>query len=261
MPEDQSKISGLIITLNEANNIAQVIENIDFVDEIIIIDSYSTDDTVAIASTYDNVSVYQHKFDNFTDQRNLALSYAKYEWVLFLDADERMTPQLTDEVKAIVEKKQTVDAYYFKRKFMFKSKPLHFSGWQTDKNIRLFKKNKCHYTKERLVHEKLYVDGKNETLKHQLIHYSYIDYDSYKAKMKNYAKLKAKELFLKGIKPNAFHFYIKPAYKFLHSYIIRLGILDGKRGIIICYLNTLGVYYRYPELKRMHSQIKSKQVS
>lgn len=248
------KITGLIITLNEEQNIAEVIQNIDFVDEIIVLDSYSNDKTIEIAESFSKVKVYQNKFENFTDQRNLALDYASHNWILFLDADERLTPQLKKEIFQTVQQDNTAEAYYFYRKFMFKGKPLHFSGWQTDKNIRLFKKDAARYSKERLVHEILRVKGRTRVMKHKLIHYSYINYDSYKQKMDNYARLKSKELYMKEVKPNFFHFYIKPAYKFLYKYVIRLGILDGKRGLIICYLNAYSVYKRYPYLKKMYKQ-------
>lgn len=250
------KITGLIITLNEEKNIAQVIENINFVDEIIIVDSFSTDKTVEIAKTYKHVKVYQHHFENFTDQRNIALDYANHNWILFLDADERLTASLKEEIIETIQKENTAEAYYFYRKFMFKDKPLHFSGWQTDKNIRLFKKDAARYSKERLVHEILRVKGRTKIMKNRLIHYSYIDYENYKQKMIRYAKLKAKELYMKEVKPSIFHFYIKPAYKFLYTYLIRLGILDGKHGVIICYLNALGVYYRYPFLKKLYQNQK-----
>jgi hypothetical protein len=137
---------------------------------------------------------------------------------------------------------------------MFQGKHLRYSGWQTDKNIRLFLNGKAEYVSNKLVHEKLSIDGSVGKLKNKLIHYSFTDYESYKQKMIYYGKLKAKELFLKGIKPNAFHFIIKPAYKFLYSYIFRFGILDGKKGIQVCYLNALSIYMRYPELKKLHKK-------
>lgn len=256
MTKSTPKITGLIITLNEEQNIAEVIKNIYFVDEIIVLDSYSIDKTVEIAQSFDKVKVYQNKFENFTDQRNLALDYATHNWILFLDADERLTPELKAEIFETVQQDNTAAAYYFYRKFMFKDKPLHFSGWQTDKNIRLFKKDAARYSKERLVHEILRVKGRTRVMKHKLIHYSYIDYDSYKQKMKSYARLKAKELYMKDVKPNFFHFYIKPSYKFFYKFIIRLGILDGKRGFIICYLNAYSVYCRYPFLKKLYEDGK-----
>ncbi|WP_019039387.1 glycosyltransferase family 2 protein [Psychroflexus tropicus] len=248
------KISALIITLNEANNIGFLIENLSFADEIIVVDSYSEDKTVSIAESYPNVKVFLKQFTDFTTQRNFALEKANHEWILFMDADERLTDPLIAEIQATVNQNSTADAYYFYRKFMFKGKPLHFSGWQTDKNIRLFKRNKATYTSQRLVHEVLKVEGEVSYLKHKLIHYSYSSYASYKSKMINYAQLKAKELHQKGVKPNAFHYFIKPTYKFLYDFIIRGGFLDGKKGIIICYLNALSVYKRYPYLKQLSKQ-------
>lgn len=250
--QQNEKISGLVITFNEEKNIAALIENLSFVDELIIVDSFSTDKTKEIAEKYPNVIFVQNKFEDFTKQRNLALNLSNYSWILFLDADERISENLKNEILSTVKKPETASAYYFYRKFMFKNKPLHFSGWQTDKNIKLFKKEKAIYRIDRLVHEKLIIEGSEEKLKHKLIHFSYVDYISYKNKMISYGKLKSKELFLKKFKPNWFHFYVKPIYKFLYSYLIRLGVLDGRKGIIICYLNALSVHITYQELKKLY---------
>ncbi len=248
----ENKISGLVITLNEELNIQSIINNLDFVDEIIIIDSYSTDRTVEIVKTNKKARLVQNAFENYSAQRILALSYASFPWILFLDADERIPEPLKQEIISTVNSEKANDAYFFKRKFMFNNSPLEFSGWQTDKNIRLFKKEKASYITNRLVHEKLKIDGSIGKLNNKLIHYSYRDYNSYKTKMINYGKLKALELFSKNFKPNFFHYYIKPAYKFIHSYIIRFGFLDGKKGLIISYLNAYSIYVRFKELKSMY---------
>ncbi len=244
-------ITGLIITYNEQKHISEVIKNIDFVDEIIVVDSYSTDDTIKIINSFPKVKLYQKKFEDFTSQRNYALSLASHDWILFIDADERVTPKLKEEIIQTSNGINTKDAYYFYRKFMYKGKHLRFSGWQTDKNFRLFKKSKASYVSQRLVHETLEVNGSIGILKHKLIHYSFEDYDIYKSKMRSYGKLRAKELMIKGKKPTLYHFFIKPLYKFLHDYLFRLGFLDGKKGIVICYLNAFGVYTRYVELKKL----------
>ncbi len=139
---------------------------------------------------------------------------------------------------------------------MFKNKILHFSGWQSDKNYRLFRKSKVHFSPNKIVHETLVVNGKSDALKHKLIHYSYEDYEDYKGKMIKYGQMKALEEVKKGYTPNPYHFVLKPVYKFFHHYVIRLGFLDGKKGIIICYLNALSVYSRYKELKRLKHTIK-----
>ena len=106
---------------------------------------------------------------------------------------------------------------------------------------------------QKIVHEKLVVNGTTGKLKNKLIHFSYKDYSSYKQKMVYYGKLKAIEEFNKGTKPSFFHFYIRPLYQFVYQYIIRLGIFDGKKGIIICFLNAYSVYIRFQELKKLRS--------
>jgi glycosyltransferase involved in cell wall biosynthesis len=252
-PQKQ-KLSVLIITLNEELNIKSFLEDIDFADEIIVIDSYSEDQTAAIAQTFSNVKVIQNEFINFTAQRNFAINQAKHSWILFMDADERLTPDLKSEIISTVNSSSSASAYLFNRTFMFKKEKLHFSGWQTDKIFRLFDKNKCYYTEERFVHEKLKVDGRIEILNHKLVHFSYTDFNSYKNKMRSYGVLKAKEKHIKGLKPTLFMTVFHPIYTFLYQYLIRLGFLDGRKGIIICYLNAYSVFVRHKELKKITSK-------
>ncbi|SDX25459.1 glycosyltransferase family 2 protein [Flavobacterium degerlachei] len=244
-------LSALIITYNEEHNIKQLLQDLDFADEILVIDSFSTDKTVEIAQSFSNVKVSQHVFENYALQRNYALSLAKGTWILFLDADERLTPALKDEIIQTIQNKAEFNSYYFKRTFMFANEKLHFSGWQTDKIIRLFRKENTTYSLQKTVHEKLNTVGDIGKLNNRLIHYSYTDYFSYKEKMTRYGKLKASEEFIKGTKPHFFHFYLRPSFQFINQYLLRLGILDGKKGIIICYLNAFSVYIRFQELKRM----------
>ena len=246
-------LSALIITYNEEKHIKEVLQDIDFADEIIVIDSYSTDNTVEIVNTFPKAKLIQNKFIDYSSQRNFAIECAENPWILFIDADERFTDELKEEVIETIQLPKAFSAYLFYRTFIFEDQKLNFSGWQTDKIFRLFQKDKAKYVTERLVHEKLKVNGKIGKLKHKLIHFSYTDYESYKSKMVSYGKLKAIEEFSKGIRPNFYHFYLHPAYKFLYQFIIRLGFLDGKKGVIICYLNALSVSERYRELKKMKS--------
>jgi len=244
-----SRISGLVITYNEEKNIEELIKNIDFVDEIIIVDSISSDKTKAIATQFPKVKFIENKFIDFTTQRNFALQHAQYNWVLFMDGDERVTPELKEEIIETTKKVNSEDAYYFYRKYYYKKKPIHFSGTQTDKNFRLFKRDKAIYTAEKLVHETLTVNGTIGKLKHKLIHYSFDNYTAYKSKMIHYGQLKAKELYLKNKKFTYLHLIFKPIYKFLYNYFIRLGVLDGIMGFNICYLHALSVYATYKRLQ------------
>ena len=157
---NEQKLSVLIITLNEERYIKSLLEDIDFADEIIVIDSYSTDKTVDIVQSFLNVKLIQNHFTNYTAQRNFALDQARNSWVLFIDADERLTSELKTEIISTINSNNTASAYLIYRTFMFKNKPLNFSGWQTDKIFRLFKKSDCRYNSERMVHEKLIVNGK-----------------------------------------------------------------------------------------------------
>ncbi|MFH6996942.1 glycosyltransferase family 2 protein [Flavobacterium sp. FlaQc-57] len=248
---DKQALTALVITYNEEQNIKPVLDHLAFADEIIVVDSFSSDKTFEIASSIPNVKVVQRKFDNFASQRNFALNLATNSWILFLDADERLTAKLLDEITFIINQKDSATAYFVYRTFMFKGKKLHFSGWQTDKIIRLFRKENAFYNHEKIVHEKLIVKGEVSKLKNKLTHYSYSSYADYKKKMILYGKLKVQEELQKKTNPNFFHFYIRPAYQFLNQYIVRLGFLDGKKGIIICYLNALSVAVRFKELKKV----------
>lgn len=247
-----NKISVLIITLNEEQHMLDLLGDLAFADEVIVVDSYSKDRTKEISLSFPNVRFIENKFENYTSQRNFAIDQARNQWILFIDADERLTPELKQEIFETVNSNPEVSAYMFYRIFYFKNEILKFSGWQTDRIFRLFKKDKVRYTYKRLVHEKLDVDGRIGLFKHKLIHYSYNDFNSYKGKMIAYGKLKAREKYLAGFKPTFLHPYLHPVYTFLYQYIIRLGILDGKKGIIICYLNSLSVKARYIELKKLY---------
>ncbi|MBZ4034680.1 glycosyltransferase family 2 protein [Flavobacterium sp. 17A] len=248
---ENQKLSVLIITLNEEERIKALLENLDFADEIIVIDSYSTDKTVEIVKSFKTVKLIQNKFVNYTSQRNFALDQAENSWVLFIDADEQLSVALKKEIVATINDKDAGSAYFIYRTFMFKNSKLHFSGWQTDKIFRLFDKSKCRYNEERMVHEKLIVDGPISILKNKLIHFSYTSFQDYKSKMYNYGVLKAHEKRKKGQKPQLLLMIFHPLYTFLYQFIIRLGFLDGPKGITICYLNAYSIFIRYKELKRI----------
>lgn len=252
----KNKISAVLITLNEIINIDEVLTNLQFADEIIVVDSFSTDGTVERIKKRPKVKLMQRPFVNYTDQKSFAMSQASHDWILFMDADERLTDPLKNEILITINGDKIPVAYYFYRTFMFQQKILRYSGWQSDKNFRLFRKSKVSFTLDRIVHETLIVDGKIGVLKNKLIHYSYKDYEDYKGKMVKYGQMKAQEELIKDYDPNLYHFIFRPFYKFFNHYILRFGFLDGKKGIIISYLNALGVYSRYKELSRLRKSAK-----
>ena len=255
------KISALLITFNEEINIQRYLDDASYADEIIIVDSFSTDKTVELAKKNSKVKVFQKEFINFSEQKNFAISQASNDWITFFDADEHLSNHLKEEIVQKINDPKALDAYYVHRRFYFKDKLLKYSGMQSDKAIRIFKKSKAKYKPNRLVHEIIKCDGKIGRLKNSLDHYSYSSEEDYKSKLLSYSRLRAQELYIKNLKPNFFHFYLKPAYRFVNHYIIRLGLLDGKEGLIISKLHAQSVYKRYVFLNEIIEENSSQRIN
>ena len=249
------KISALLITRNEERNIQKFLDEAWYADEIVIVDSESTDRTAEIAKKHPKVRFIVRKFDNFTAQKNFAIDQAKNEWVTFFDADERIPKALIFEMLDEIEKDEA-DAFFVYRRFFFMDKYVKYSGWQNDKVIRLFKKSKNRYGEGRLVHELIDSKGSVKHLQNRLDHYSYYSVEEYDRKLTQYSHLRARELHARGLKPNVFHFWVKPWYRFMHHYIMRLGILDGNEGYIISKLHAHSVFKRYLFLSKMRENDK-----
>jgi glycosyltransferase involved in cell wall biosynthesis len=244
--ENSPKITAIAITLNEAKVIEAFIISLWFADEIIIVDSFSSDETVALASKHEKVTVHQRKFDNFSSQKNFGISKAKNDWIVFFDPDEEITEPLSKEILTTVARPSAI-AYFVKRQLYFMGKRIKYSGFQTDWVIRLFHKDHCQYDGN-LVHETLSANGKTAKLKTRVPHHTYRGFDDYTAKLHRYSALQAQMLYDKGKRPNITHFLFRPFYRFWHQYLIRLGILDGKEGFILAYINSFSVFKRYVNL-------------
>jgi len=247
-------ISALAITYNEEHHIESYIESLSFADEIIIVDSFSTDKTVALAQKH-NIKVIKRKFKNFSDQKNFAISQAKNDWVVFFDLDEKVSPQLAKEIVDTVNSKNPLKAYRVKRSFNFMGKRIKYSGFQTDVAIRLFNKNYCKYN-GKAVHETIETKEEVGQLKHEADHQTYKSFDNYNEKLSKYSKLQAEELYKKNVRPNLYHFLFRPWYRFMHQYFLRLGFLDGKEGFIISYVHAFSVYKRYIQLWALYRNIE-----
>lgn len=243
------KITAIIPTLNEEIHIEEAIKSVDFADEIIVIDSYSTDNTVKLAEKH-NVKIIKREFDDFSSQKNYAISQAKYPWIYILDADERVTPEVRKEILKSVKKPKGKVGFYVRRSFYFAGKNINYGGCQRDKVVRLFLKEYCKYFG--VVHETIKANGELGFFKNKIEHYSYRDYDHYISKMNHYADLRAREYFAKGKKINYFyHLILKPSARFFIHYIIRFGFLDGFPGYLFARVQAYGVYARYVKLKHL----------
>ena len=248
------KITALAITYNEEDNVKRYVESLSFVDEIIFVDSQSTDKTVEIAEEL-GVKVLQRKFDDFSNQRNFAIEKASNDWILFFDLDEIISKDLELEIINTLQNPKDIVAFYIRRNFYFMGKLIKFGGWQNDKAIRLFNKNFCRYNGN-LVHELVQSTGKTCILKNKLNHFSYKNFDNYNDKLNLYSKLQAENLYKQKKRPNLYHFFIRPTYRFLWQYIFRLGILDGKEGFILSYVHSFSVFKRYLQLWMMYRKIE-----
>ncbi|MFQ3297549.1 MAG: glycosyltransferase involved in cell wall biosynthesis [Patiriisocius sp.] len=248
-----TKISAIIPTLNEEIHIADAIKSVSFADEIIVIDSFSADKTIEIAEKL-NVKIIKRKFDDFSSQKNFAIEQAKYDWIFILDADERVTKEVKEEIVSAVKDPKGFVGFYVRRTFYFSEKKVNYSGFQRDKVIRLFLKEHCKYAG--LVHEKIISNGKIGFFKNKIDHFGYRNYNHFISKIHHYSALKATELHQQGKNVNFSHLLIKPPARFFIHYVIRLGFLDGFTGLVLAKTLAYSVLTRYIKLWLLNKGIK-----
>jgi len=245
------RITAIIPTFNEQHNIVDVIKSVDFADEIMIVDSFSTDKTVELATPLVD-TILQRKYENSASQKNWSIPQAKYQWILLLDADERVKKELKKEIFSVLESKTNYSAFWIKRENYFMGEKIYFSGWRGDRVIRLFKRDECKY-EEKYVHAEIVTKGKIGILKNKLTHNTFKSKDDYLKKLERYAKWQAKDYDKKTGSITIFHTLIKPIFRFIKHYFIQLGILDGHVGFIISSYQAKAVKMRYKYLKALRN--------
>ena len=241
------RITAIIPTLNEQHNIVDAIKSVDFADEIMVVDSFSTDKTIELATPLAD-TILQREYENSASQKNWSIPQAKYQWILLLDADERVKEELKKEVLSVLESKTNYDGFWIKRENYFMGKRVYFSGWRGDRVIRLFKRDECKYEKKH-VHAEIVSKGKIGILKNKLTHNTFKNKEDYLKKLERYAKWQAKDYDKKTGSITIFHTLIKPIFRFIKHYFIQLGILDGYVGFIISFYQAKAVKMRYRYLK------------
>jgi glycosyltransferase involved in cell wall biosynthesis len=252
LPKDKQLISAIIPTLNEEANIEEAIATLDFVDEIIVIDSLSTDNTVALAKKM-GVSVIEREFDDFSSQKNYAISKTKYDWIYTLDADERLNEKLINEIKERLNNSPIEVAFELKMNYYFMGKLMKHGSFKTKKVIRLFNKHYCEYNGN-LVHEQLIINGKQSQLTHLLNHKSKNSIDDFIKTQSFYASLKAKELYKRDIKFLYLKAFFKPPFRFFKHFIFQLGFLDGFQGFVFAGIQSYGIFIRYIKLWQLKKE-------
>ena len=244
------KISVVIITFNEQDRLEAALNSVEGIAaEIIIVDSYSTDHTLKIAKDYTD-RIFLRKWTNFSDQKNFANNKASNPWILSLDADERISPDLKQEIMQIQQNEPDCAGFSMPRQVYYLGRWIKHSGWYPDRKIRLFRKDLAHWEGE-FVHEKLVIDGEVKRLKGPLYHFTYRNIRDHLDRINKFSDLGAKKLYASDRKSRWYHYALLPFFRFVKSYFLKAGFLDGFPGIVIAALHGYAIFIRYAKLKEI----------
>ncbi len=247
-------LSVVIITKNEEQYIGESIKSVlDISDDIIIVDSGSTDNTLNICRQHP-VNIVETNWEGYGQNKNKGISIAKNEWILSLDADECVDNQLKESIRHFNGHKKNI-VYQINRKNFFLNKHIRYGVWGEDKQRRLFNKNFVFWNNA-VVHEELVLPDNTEikTLKGSLNHYTVKSQQVYRDKLKKYATLSADKYFNKKKKTSIVQLYCSPLFSFIKNYIVKLGFLDGYYGFIVCKLQAEYTYLKYKYLQAKYSE-------
>lgn len=240
------KITALIIAFNEEEMLPGCLDSAAWADEILVVDSFSTDRTVEIARSR-GARVLQNPFTTHARQKNWAIPQASHEWLIILDADERATDELRDEIRAQLENGPDCDGYAVYRRSYFFGREIRHCGWDRDKVIRFVRRDRARYV-DVSVHEEIEVDGKMGHLRGKILHFTYRDFDQLMEKLGRYTSLSAEDLHRRGKRPGTVNLTLRPLWRFAKMYLLRRGFLDGKAGLILCGLSACYVFVKYAKL-------------
>jgi glycosyltransferase involved in cell wall biosynthesis len=241
-----AKVSALIPTFNEEENLRDCLNSLRWADEIFVVDSFSQDRTLEIAREF-SARVAQHEYLNSAAQKNWAIPQAAHPWVLLVDADERVTPELQQEIRGILEEGPRFEGYWIRRANHFLGRRMKHCGWETDKVIRLFRRDAARY-QEREVHAEVDLQGPIPVLRSPLLHYSFRSFKQYWRKMQLYSDWGASQLHREGKRAGWIAIAFRPPIRFLKMYVLRLGFLDGIHGLVLCVLAAFTVFLKYAKL-------------
>jgi len=243
----KTAISACIITYNEEGNIRECLESVKWVDEIVVVDSYSTDKTFDIAKEYTEHGI-QRSWPGHVAQKNNVLEYATNEWVLSLDADERISPELREEIEEELQKKAlSWDGFYMPRRTFYLERWIRHGGWQPDIKLRLFKKSKGRWGGKD-PHDRVILDGKAKRLKSPKYHYKYRDLSHQITTIESYSRISSAELYKEGKKFRFSDLLLRPPFRFLRDYFLKQGFRDGWPGLIIAVNTSFYVFTKYAKL-------------
>jgi glycosyltransferase involved in cell wall biosynthesis len=248
-------LSVIIITLQEAENIQACLHSVDFAEEVIVLDSGSTDETVALAREAGGHVVCVADWPGFGPQKNRALDLATGDWVLSLDADERVTPALRQEILKVISKADAGDCYRVPRSSWFCGRFIRHSGWTPDYVDRLFKRGTARFSDD-LVHERLIHDGRAVALKNALLHYSHRSFSDVLTKIDRYSTASSQQAAASGKRSTVWGAVGHGVWAFIRTYVFKAGFLDGSYGLALAIANAEGSYYRHIKLWQLHQSVE-----
>ncbi|HET8579901.1 MAG TPA: glycosyltransferase family 2 protein, partial [Nitrospiraceae bacterium] len=244
---ERHKVSAVVLAYNDEPNIRACLESVRWADELIVVDSHSTDATEKISREFTD-KVFQHEFKGFGLLRNEAMAHTTHNWVFSLDTDERATPEIRDEIRQVLERGPEAEGYFVPRRNYFLGRWIRHCGWYPDyRQPQLFRKDRMRYRND-LVHEGFQLDGRLGYLKEHVLQYPFRDIDHYLAKMDRYTDLVSRRMVEGGQRFHAHQLVTHPCFTFAKMYLGRAGFLDGMPGLILSGLYAYYTFIKYAKL-------------
>lgn len=243
---DDARVSACVIAFNEAAGIRRTLESVAWCDEVVVVDSGSTDGTPTLCAE-SGARVLHRDWTGFVDQKNFAQDAASHPWVFSLDADEVCTPELAAEARAVLGNAKDAPAYRVPRRVFFMGRWIRYTDWSPDYQLRLYRRDAGRWRGGR-VHESVSVEGPVGRLSGHLLHYTYDDLGDYIRKLESYSLLSARDMLDRGRRATRAKLLFSPLAAFVKSYVFKRGFLDGYPGMVIAGLSAASVFFRYARL-------------
>jgi glycosyltransferase involved in cell wall biosynthesis len=250
-PSARPRVSAIVTTFNEEVHIAGCIESLLWCDEILVVDSFSTDRTPEIVRGFEKVRFYQRTYYGSAAQKNWAMDQVENEWILIFDADERCTPALQQEIEEVLAAGPRYEAYTIKRRVYFLDRLIRFSGWQHDRVVRLIRNGSARYPNRR-VHADMITRGPAPMLRNSMEHYMADSLDEYVRRIEKYSFWGAAQHWREKRRSGVSEIFGRSIWRFFRTYIFQLGILDGMHGLVFCMLQAYGTYLKWALLWGWH---------
>jgi len=242
-------LSAIVISFNEGRRIAACLESLAFADEIVVVDSGSTDDTVAIARKYTE-NVCHVPWKGFGPQKRAAVERASHDFILCVDCDERVTPELSREIRSILGEGAPRAGYSVPRRTFLGGREIRHCGWYPDRTVRMFDRRRARFSED-LVHERVIVSGEVGELRNHLLHYSFDGMADLLTKMNRYSDLASRQMHARGLTSTLPDLVLRPAFAFLKTYVMKLGFLDGFEGFAVSVSAGFSTFVKYAKLREI----------